>query len=212
LFLAAEQYGRYLIEQKLAKRTHPDVWIATLHVTGVMVGNRWLTRDQPLLVPFEDALDAVARCENPHTRHDGSAIPPAGAFSGSVRVITEDEANSWNPAALPRDPRPNPLVGRPSLMEAPPVKVRALGNTDYHGFELIEDDELTMPETAALMASFPNPLRSQRKGKALVEIAGELSDRGKQFQSALAQHIKRHPSGWSREDASFPQYYPYFSH
>jgi hypothetical protein len=212
LFLAAVQYGAYLIAQKLAKQTHPDVWIGTLHNAGALVGDRWLGRDQPLLVPFDDAMAAVERCENPHHRSDGSVCGPAGVYAGSVRILTEDEAKSWNPAALPRDPRPNLLQVRPSLMESPAVRVRGLANVVYNIFEISEDDEQDMPEVVAVMASLPNPRRSQRKGKPLVEITGELSDRGKAFRAALTEHVKRHANGWSREDDGFPNYYPYFSH
>jgi hypothetical protein len=211
-FLVAEPYGRYLIDQKCVRQTYPDCWIGTLFESGVQVGSRTLTRDKPLLVSFEDAQAAVGRCDTPYRRQNGDPIPPLGAYSGAVRILSAAEAADWDPQTIPKDPRLSPFAGRPSLMDSPPVRVHALGNTSYSHWLFEEDMELSLPEAVAVMCSFPNPRRPERKGKALVSIVGELTPRGKAFQAAVAAHVKKHPDGWSREDEGWPTYYNYHSH
>ncbi len=220
VFDVVEAVGRMLIDAGDAKRTYKPVWVATLHVAGVLVRTRLdpaqkacfnvdkhiyelITRETPKLVPFEEARALVER--------DRAAMLSSKWPYSATRILTTEQAASWDPASLPPDPRNHAggLVDPKDAPSTPRVKVKALCSCMIGGRIRVSANEIIdIPEPDAVLGSFLGGRYSADR-KALCkqcDVIGQLSNRGQRYREVLGTFDADQGGRWSTQSFGFPQY------
>jgi len=205
MILVGAKYGEHLIKQKLIKQTWPDVYVATLHKSGVNVGGRTITRDRPELVSHELAMTAVMRA-------DDAAKQCRWPISG-VKIISEEQAIAWDPSQLPPDPRPaiDPEVSPDPRDRTPSVRFKALAKCLVGGtISCQEGEERDGGEYYAILGCFlsAGPDEHGRdRGLKQCKLIAPPSDRGKRWYGLIEKFDREKKGIWSPLNNGFPDYF-----